>query len=51
MGMLRGFITLSLIVSFLAVVFWAMRGVNKHRFEAAALIPLEEDAHGPEHRR
>ena len=45
MGILRGLITLSLLLSFLAMVAWLFSGRNKHRFDAAANIPLEEASH------
>jgi len=44
MSTLRGLITLVLLVAFLGIVLWTLRGANRDRFEAAARIPLEEEA-------
>lgn len=46
MGTLRGLITLVLLLLFVALVVWLWRRGNKHRFDAAARMPLEDDAHG-----
>ena len=51
MSTLRGLITLALLVSFIGIVLWSMRGANKHRFDAAARIPLEEEASHSERAR
>jgi cytochrome c oxidase cbb3-type subunit IV len=47
MGIARGLITLVLMLAFLALVAWLASSRNKHRFDAAARMPLEDDA-GPE---
>jgi cytochrome c oxidase cbb3-type subunit IV len=44
MGIARGLITLILMVAFLALVAWLASSRNKHRFDAAARMPLEDDA-------
>ncbi len=44
MGIVRGLITLVLLVAFLALVAWLASGRNKHRFDAVARLPLEEDS-------
>jgi cytochrome c oxidase cbb3-type subunit IV len=44
MGTLRGLITLVLLLLFVALVVWLWRRGNKHRFDAAARMPLEDDA-------
>jgi cytochrome c oxidase cbb3-type subunit 4 len=44
MGTARGLITLILMVAFLALVAWLASSRNKHRYDAAAQLPLEDDA-------
>jgi cbb3-type cytochrome oxidase subunit 3 len=43
MGIVRGVVTLVLMLAFLALVAWLASSHNKHRFDAAARIPLEDD--------
>jgi cytochrome c oxidase cbb3-type subunit IV len=43
MDTIRGIITLILLLAFLALTIWIASGRNKHRFDAAARLPLEED--------
>jgi cytochrome c oxidase cbb3-type subunit IV len=43
MGITRGLITLVLLVAFLALVAWLYSSRNKHRFDAVANLPLEEE--------
>jgi cytochrome c oxidase cbb3-type subunit 4 len=42
MGTVRGLITLVLMVAFIALVVWLFNSRNKHRFDAAAKLPLED---------
>ena len=44
---LRGFITLAVMLAFLAVCWWAYRSGNRTRFERDALIPFAEEAPDP----
>jgi cytochrome c oxidase cbb3-type subunit IV len=44
MGITRGLITLFLLIAFLVLVAWLYSGRNKHRFDAVARLPLEDDA-------
>jgi len=44
MGIARGLITLTLLVAFVALVAWLANTRNKHRFDAVARLPLEDDA-------
>lgn len=44
MGTVRGAITFLLMLLFIALVAWLWRRGNKHRFDAAARMPLEDDA-------
>ena len=53
-GTLRGLVTALLIVAFLAVWIWAYSSRRRATFDAAALLPLEEDVpeagtHAPKH--
>ena len=43
MGITRGLITLVLLIAFLALVAWLYSSRNKHRFDAVARLPLEDD--------
>jgi len=51
MSTVRGLITLALLVSFIGIVLWSLRGANKSRFDAAARIPLEDDVAASERAR
>lgn len=42
MGTVRGLLTLILMVAFIALVVWLFSSRNKHRFDAAAKLPLED---------
>ena len=42
--MIAGIVTAILLVSFLAACAWAYSSKRKPEFEAAARVPLEEDA-------
>jgi cbb3-type cytochrome oxidase subunit 3 len=44
MGTIRGLITLVLMLTIVALTVWLASGRNKHRFDAAARLPLEDDA-------
>jgi cytochrome c oxidase cbb3-type subunit 4 len=44
MGTLRGIITLVLMGAFIVLVVWLMSSRNKHRFDDAARLPLDDDA-------
>ncbi len=41
---LRGVMTGILLLTFIGIVVWAWSGRRKDRFDAAAQLPLEEDA-------
>jgi cytochrome c oxidase cbb3-type subunit IV len=43
MGTFRGIVTLILLLAFVALVIWLASSRNKHRFDAAARLPLEDD--------
>jgi len=43
MGTVRGLITLLLMLLFIGMTVWLWRHGNKHRFDAAARMPLEDD--------
>jgi len=43
-GTLRGLMTAILIVAFVGICVWAWSGRRKERFDAAAQLPLQEDA-------
>jgi len=43
-GIVRGLVTLALLVLFLMLVAWAWSGRRKKLFDSMARIPLEEDA-------
>ena len=47
-GVMRGVMTLLLIVSFAAVVFYAYSARRRATFEEVSRLPLEEDAAGSE---
>jgi cytochrome c oxidase cbb3-type subunit 4 len=42
-GTLRGLATLVALLAFVGVVWWAWSGRQKHKFDEAARMPLEED--------
>jgi cytochrome c oxidase cbb3-type subunit IV len=44
MDTFRGIVTLILLLAFLSLMIWIASGRNKHRFDAAARLPLEDDA-------
>ena len=44
MGTIRGLVTLALMTAFVAMVIWLAGKGNKHRFDAAARMPLEDDS-------
>ena len=43
MGIVRGFITLALMIAFAALVIWAWGSGRRKEFERAAREPLEDD--------
>ena len=43
-GLLRGLFTLFMFVAFLGIVFWAWSSRRHSEFDAAAQLPLEDDA-------
>ncbi|MBS0614821.1 MAG: cbb3-type cytochrome c oxidase subunit 3 [Proteobacteria bacterium] len=43
-GVVRGLITLSLLLLFMAYVIWAYSKQRKSTFDALARVPLEEDS-------
>jgi len=43
-GIVRGIITVALLVLFLILVAWAWSGRRKQLFDSMARMPLEEDA-------
>lgn len=43
MGLVRGLITLTLLVSFIALTIWVWRKRNQSGFDAAARMPLDEE--------
>ena len=43
-GLLHGLWTAALLAAFAAIVVWAWSGRRKREFEAAARLPLEDDA-------
>ena len=43
-GTVRGLITLTLMVTFVALVVWLVVKRDKHSFDAVAQLPLEDDA-------
>jgi len=45
-GILRGAITLTLLLLFIALVAWAWSGRRKRLFDSMARLPLDEDADG-----
>jgi cbb3-type cytochrome oxidase subunit 3 len=46
--LLRGLMTVAMLLTFLGLFLWVFRG-GKHRFDEAAKLPFAdaEDAHGP----
>jgi len=40
----RGALTLTLLLAFVLLIYWTAHPRNKHRFDAAARTPLEDDA-------
>ena len=45
-GIVRGLITVALLILFLMLVAWAWSGRRKKLFDSMARMPLEEDAAG-----
>ena len=43
-GLLRGLFTLFMFLAFLGIVFWAWSARRRNDFDAAAQLPLEDDA-------
>lgn len=43
MGVVRGLLTLVMIIAFVGVVAWAWSGRRRKDFEAASRMPLEEE--------
>lgn len=43
MGVVRGLLTLVMIIAFAGVVFWAWSSRRRKDFEAAARMPLEDE--------
>jgi cytochrome c oxidase cbb3-type subunit 4 len=46
-GILRGLITLALLLLFIALVVWAWSDRRKKTFDAMARMALDDDAPGP----
>lgn len=46
MGVVRGLITLALMVAFIGLVVWLFLFRKRDDFDAAARIPLEDDTDG-----
>jgi cytochrome c oxidase cbb3-type subunit 4 len=44
MGVVRGILTLALLVFFVGLALWAWRGRRKPLFDQLARLPLEEDS-------
>ncbi|HLS81350.1 MAG TPA: cbb3-type cytochrome c oxidase subunit 3 [Steroidobacter sp.] len=47
-GMVRGLLTLVLLIAFIALWAWAWSKRRQDDFEAAALLPLQDDAQPPQ---
>jgi cytochrome c oxidase cbb3-type subunit IV len=47
MGIVRGVITLALLLLFIQLVLWAWSGRRKELFDSMARMPLDEDADPP----
>jgi cbb3-type cytochrome oxidase subunit 3 len=47
MGIARGIVTAVLLIAFVAMTVWVASKHNKSKFEAAARLPLEDDAVQP----
>jgi cytochrome c oxidase cbb3-type subunit 4 len=43
MGLARSIVTVMAFVTFIGIVLWAWSGARRERFDAAAMLPLEED--------
>ena len=43
LNLARSIVTVAAFVTFVGIVIWAWSGARRERFEAAALLPLEED--------
>ena len=39
----RSIVTVAAFVTFVGIVIWAWSGARRERFDAAAMLPLEED--------
>jgi cytochrome c oxidase cbb3-type subunit 4 len=44
----RGIWTLVVMITFVAICYWAWSSRRRKDFDAAAQLPLQEDEHGPE---
>jgi cytochrome c oxidase cbb3-type subunit 4 len=42
-GLVRGMITLSLLLLFIALAMWAWSGRHKHLFDRMAQLPLDDE--------
>jgi len=49
MSLVRGFLTLLLLVLFVRLTFWAWNAKRKPMFDSLARLPLDEDVDGLEH--
>ena len=49
MSLVRGLLTLALLVLFVRLTFWAWNAKRKPMFDSLARLPLDEDADGAEH--
>jgi len=43
-GIVRGLVTVTLLILFITLVVWAWSGRRKQLFDSMARLPLEEDA-------
>jgi len=44
LNLARSIVTVAAFVTFVGIVIWAWSGARRERFEAAARLPLEDDA-------
>lgn len=43
LNLARSIVTVAAFATFIGIVIWAWSGARRERFDAAALLPLEED--------
>jgi len=43
LNLARSIVTVAAFVTFVGIVIWAWSGARRERFDAAAMLPLEED--------